>query len=63
MAAHLQQHLDDILRKRRLATELENLIGGYSLFARTEGKNPSTITLTATALTFTELGDLVDMRG
>lgn len=62
MAAELERELKEIIERKGRATELSSLIRGYSLCARTEGKSPNTITLTATALTFLraflEAGDL-----
>jgi len=52
MATSWEQRLEQIAEGQSRATELDNLIQGYRLYARTEGKSPNTITLTTTALAF-----------
>ena len=51
MTANFQQELDRIVERRSQATQLDTLIQGYRLCARTEGKSENTITITTTALT------------
>jgi len=51
MTANLQQELNQIIEHRSRATELDNLLQGYRLCARTEGKSENTIRIANTALT------------
>ncbi len=51
MTANLQQQVNHIAEQRSRASELENLIQGYRLCARTEGKSENTIRINLTALT------------
>ena len=53
MASEIEQGLsqNSDSRKQGEATGLDNLIQGYSLYARTEGKSLKTISITVTALT------------
>ena len=52
MAGQIEGQLRQIIEERSQATELDRLIQGYRLCARSEGKSPNTITLTTTALSF-----------
>jgi len=45
MTANFQQELDRIVERRSQATQLDTLIQGYRLCARTEGKSENTITI------------------
>ncbi|MEE8194520.1 MAG: hypothetical protein V3T73_03340, partial [Dehalococcoidales bacterium] len=50
MTANIQQEISRIVESRNRATQLDNLIQGYQLCARTEGKSENTIRITKTAL-------------
>jgi len=50
MTANLQQELDHIIKRTSQATQLDTLVQGYRLCARTEGKSDKTILITTTAL-------------
>ena len=50
MTANLQKQINQIVELKIQATKLENLIQGYRLCARTEGKSDKTIRITTTAL-------------
>ena len=50
MTANLQQEIKHIVERKSRANRLENLIQGYRICARTEGKSDSTIRITTTAL-------------
>jgi len=51
MTANLQEEVNHIVEVKIRATRLDNLIQGYRLCARTEGKSEKTIRITTTALT------------
>jgi integrase/recombinase XerD len=51
MATNLKEQLNRIIERKSRATQLDTLIQGYRLCARTEGKSPKTIGITATAVT------------
>ena len=51
MATKIEDQLDKIVERKSRATQLDNLIQGYILYARTEGKSPKTIEITTTAVT------------
>ncbi|HUU62881.1 MAG TPA: tyrosine-type recombinase/integrase [Dehalococcoidia bacterium] len=51
MAKNIQEQLNRIVERKSRVTHLDNLIQGYRLYARTEGKSPKTITITTTAVT------------
>ena len=51
MTANLQQQINQIAELRSRASELPNLIQGYRLCARTEGKSENTFRIANTALT------------
>jgi len=61
MTVNLQQEINQIVELKRRATQLDNLIQGYRLCARTEGKSGKTIRITTTALT--TLRDFLESRG
>jgi len=61
MAENLQEQLSQIIENKIGATQLDNLIQGYRLCARTEGKSEKTIQITATALT--TLKNFLEARG
>ena len=61
MTVNLQQEINQIVELKRGATQLDNLIQGYRLCARTEGKSDKTIRITTTALT--TLRDFLGSRG
>ena len=50
MTANLQEEINQIVELKNRATRLDNLIQGYQLCARTEGKSNKTIRITTTAL-------------
>ncbi len=50
MTANIRQEISRIVESRNRATQLDNLIQGYQLCARTEGKSENTIRITKTAL-------------
>ena len=50
MTANLQHELNQIIQHTSRARQLDNLIQGYRLCARTEGKSDKTIRITTTAL-------------
>ncbi|MBA7477315.1 Tyrosine recombinase XerC [subsurface metagenome] len=47
----IEDQLNRIIERKSRATQLDNLIEGYKLCARTEGKSPKTIEVTTTAVT------------
>ena len=51
MAINIKEQLNRIVERKNKATQLDNLIQGYKLYARTEGKSKKTITITTTAVT------------
>ena len=51
MAANLQQELNHVVELQSRANQLDTLIQGYYLCARTEGKSENTIRIAGTALT------------
>ena len=51
MVTKIEDQLNRIIEGKGRATQLENLIQGYKLYARTEGKSPKTIEITTTAVT------------
>ena len=51
MKTTLEQQLNGIIKRKSQATQLDNLIEGYKLCARTEGKSLKTIRITTTAVT------------
>jgi site-specific recombinase XerD len=51
MTASIQQEVNQIVEIKSRATRLDNLIQGYRLCARTEGKSEKTIRIYTTALT------------
>ena len=58
MAEKFEQELERIIRLKSRETELQNLLRGYRICARSEGKSPRTIQATATAIA--SLGDFLD---
>jgi hypothetical protein len=60
MTANIRQQVNQIAEIRGRATRLDNLIKGYRLCARTEGKSESTIRIYTTALT--TLRDFLEVR-
>ena len=50
MTANIQQEINHIVELKSRANRLDNLIQGYHLCARTEGKSDKTIRITTTAL-------------
>ena len=61
MTVYLQQELNHIVELKGRATRLDNLIQGYRLCARTEGKSDMTILATTTALK--KLRHFLESRG
>lgn len=61
MTAKLQEEVNQIIEYRSRATRLDNLIQGYRLCARTEGKSEKTIRIYTTALT--KLQGFLEDRG
>lgn len=61
MTANLQEQIYKIVNHNSRITQLDNLIQGYRLCARTEGKSEKTIRITTTALT--TLKDFLEARG
>jgi site-specific recombinase XerD len=51
MTVNIRQQVNQIVEIRGRATRLDNLIQGYRLCARTEGKSQNTIRIYTTALT------------
>jgi len=51
MTANIHQQVNQIVEIKGRATRLDNLIQGYQLCARTEGKSQNTIRIYTTALT------------
>ena len=51
METKIEEQLDTIIERKSQATQLDNIIQGYRLYARTEGKSPKTIRITTTAIT------------
>ena len=60
MTANLQEEINQIVELKSRATRLDNLIQGYRLCARTEGKSDKTIRITTTALN--TLKDFLESR-
>jgi site-specific recombinase XerD len=60
MTANIQQEINQIIEIKSRATHLDNLIHGYQLCARTEGKSEKTIRIYTTALT--TLRDFLEAR-
>jgi hypothetical protein len=60
MAANIHQEVNQIVEIKSRATWLDNLIQGYRLCARTEGKSENTIRIYTTALT--ALSDFLKAR-
>lgn len=61
METRIEEQLDRIIQRKSRATRLGNLIQGYRLYARTEGKSPKTIRITTTAVN--TLRDFLEVRG
>jgi len=61
METRIEEQLDRIIQRKSRATRLDNLIQGYRLYARTEGKSPKTIRITTTAVN--TLRDFLEARG
>jgi site-specific recombinase XerD len=51
MKASIQEQINHLVAHGNQATQLNNLIGGYRICARSEGKSQKTIRITTTALT------------
>jgi hypothetical protein len=60
MTANIHEEVNHIVELRGRATHLDNLLQGYRLCARTEGKSEKTIRITMTALTM--LRDFLEAR-
>ena len=60
MTANIQEELNQIVELKGRATRLDNLIQGYRLCARTEGRSENTIRIYTTALT--TLRDFLEAR-
>jgi len=60
MTANIHEEVNHIVELKGRATRLNNLIQGYRLCARTEGKSENTIRITTTALT--TLRDFLEAR-
>lgn len=60
MTANLEEEINQIVELKNWTTRLDNLIQGYRLCARTEGKSENTIRITTTALT--ALKDFLEAR-
>jgi len=50
METNLEERLDKTIGRKSTPTQLDNLIRGYRLYARSEGKSPKTIRITTTAV-------------
>jgi hypothetical protein len=50
MAKKPEEQLHSIVPRKNQATELDSLIQGYRLYARTEGKSPRTVGITNAAM-------------
>jgi len=61
METKIEEQLDTIIERKSQATQLDNIIQGYRLYARTEGKSPKTIRITTTAIT--TLRDFLEAKG
>ncbi len=61
METNLQEQLNRIVERKSKATQLDNLIQGYRLYAQTEGKSQKTISITITAAT--SLRDFLKANG
>jgi len=61
MVTNFEEQLSQIVERKSQATQLDNLIRGYRLYARTEGKSPKTIEITTTAVT--ALRALLEAKG
>ena len=61
MVTNLEEQLSQIVERKSQANQLDNLIQGYRLYARTEGKSPKTIEVTTTAVT--SLRDFLEAKG
>jgi len=60
MTANIHQQVNQIVEIKSWATRLDNLIQGYRLCARTEGKSENTIRIASTALA--KLRDFLEAR-
>ncbi len=61
MLTNFEEQLGQIVERKSQATQLDNLIRGYRLYARTEGKSPKTIEITTTAVI--ALRTFLEVRG
>ena len=61
METKIEEQLDTIIERKNQGTQLDNIIQGYRLYARTEGKSPKTIRITTTAIT--TLRDFLEAKG
>jgi len=61
MVTNFEEQLSQIVKTKSQATQLDNLIQGYRLYARTEGKSPKTVEITTTAVT--TLRDFLEAKG
>jgi len=61
MVTKIEEQISQIVERKSPATQLDNLIQGYKLCARTEGKSPKTIEITTTAIN--TLRDFLETRG
>jgi len=60
MTATIQEEINHIVELKSQVTRLDNLVQGYRLCARNEGKSEKTIQITLTALT--TLRDFLESR-
>lgn len=60
MVTKIEEQVSQIVERKSQATQLDNLIQGYKLCARTEGKSPKTIEITTTAVT--TLRDFLEVK-
>jgi len=61
METNPEEQLGSIIQRKSRTTQLDNLIQGYRLYARSEGKSPKTITITTTAVN--TLKNFLEARG
>ena len=61
METIIEHQLNRVIERKSKANQLANLIEGYGLYARTEGKSPKTIRITTTAAT--TLRDFLEANG
>ncbi len=61
MVTKIEDQLNRIIEGKSRAAQLDNLIQGYRLYARTEGKSPKTIEITTTAVN--TLRDFLEAKG